>query len=197
MPRRKSRKVGLLLPSASALSMRIADLLPIVINLCRFRGGPQDIPYRPSLLLGLLIASIALDLVSAELLGVSEAALGRSLFSTGLLLSLCWLALRICGFASRYVQTASALVACSIVFSLLIVPLALLFGDAPAEQSTVSPAQALVAWLGLLVLVWKIAVDGFVVRHAINAPYWLGFCLAMAWTVADFALSRMLFAPPA
>ncbi len=127
--------------------MRIADLLPIVINLCRFRGGPQDIPYRPSLLLGLLIASIALDLVSAELLGVSEAALGRSLFSTGLLLSLCWLALRICGFASRYVQTASALVACSIVFSLLIVPLALLFGDAPAEQSTVSPAQALVAWL--------------------------------------------------
>ena len=163
--------------------MRIADLLPIVINLCRFRGGPQDIPYRPSLLLGLLIASIALDLVSAELLGVSE--------------SLCWLALRICGFASRYVQTASALVACSIVFSLLIVPLALLFGDAQAEQSTVSPAQALVAWLGLLVLVWKIAVDGFVVRHAINAPYWLGFSLAMAWTVADFALSRVLFAPPA
>ncbi|MCC6440370.1 MAG: hypothetical protein IT476_07070, partial [Rhodanobacteraceae bacterium] len=65
------------------------------------------------------------------------------------------------------------------------------------EQSTVSPAQALVAWLGLLVLVWKIAVDGFVVRHAINAPYWLGFSLAMAWTVADFALSRVLFAPPA
>lgn len=177
--------------------MSPADLLATIIDLCRFRGGPQEIPYRPQLLIGLLIASIALDLASAELLEVGNAALARSLFSTGLMLFLCWLALRICGFANRYVQTASALVACSMVFSILILPLAWLFGDAPPDQSAVLPMQAMVAWLGLLVLVWKISVDGFVVRHAINAPYWLGLSLAMAWAVADFALSRLLFASPA
>lgn len=177
--------------------MSFANLLATVIDLCRFRGGPQEIPYRPQLLVGLLIASIALDLGSAQIIGIGEAALARSLFSTTLMLSLCWLALRICGFASRYIQTASALVACSMVFSILILPLAWLFGDAPQDQSAVSPMQAMVAWLGLLVLVWKISVDGFVLRHAINAPYWLGLSLAMAWAVADFALSRLLFAPPA
>lgn len=171
----------------------MSELLARIVDLCRFRGGPQDLPHKPGLLLGVLVASVLLDLTTANLLDIGDSALARSLFSTSLLLALCWIALGIRGFLNRYVQTATALVACSMVFSILIVPLAWLFGTPAAAAAALSPQQTLIAWLGLGVLVWKIAVDAHNVRQAIEAPFWLGFLLALAWAVADFAFSRILF----
>ena len=172
----------------------MSELLVQIANLCRFRGGPQDLPHNPRLLAVLLAVSVILDLSAANLLDVADNALARSLFSTSLLLALCWLALGIRGLLSRYVQTAIALIACSMVFSVLIIPLAWLFGTPESAETVLTPAQTLMAWLGLGVLAWKIAVDAHNVRQAIDAPFWLGFSLALAWTVADFALSRILFA---
>jgi hypothetical protein len=169
-------------------------LLSQVVDLCRFRGGPQDLPYKPELLIALLVASIALDLTSATLLDVGDNALARSLFSTSLLLALCWIALAIRGLRSRYVQTAIALVACSMVFSILILPLAYLFGPPQDSTKTLTSTQTLLAWLGLGVLVWKLAVDAHNVRQAIDAPYLLGLGLALAWAIVDFSLNRLLFA---
>jgi hypothetical protein len=168
-------------------------LLSQVIGFCRFRGGPQDLPYRPGLLVMLILASVALDLGSATLLDMGDNALARSLFSTSLLLVLCWIALAIRGLRSRYVQTAIALVACSMVFTILIVPLAYLSGPPADSTKTLTNAQISLAWLGLGVLVWKIAVDAHNVRQAIDAPYGLGLALALAWFIADFALNRVLF----
>lgn len=173
-----------------------SGLLVQTINLCRFRGGPQDLPHKPALLVALLGVSVALDLSTANLLDIGDSALGRSLFSTSLLLGFCWLTLAIRRLGYRFVQTAIALVACSMVFSILVVPLALLFGT-PADKDTVlSPAQTLLAWLLLGVLVWKVAVDAHNVRQAIEAPFWMGMSMALAWAIADFALSRILFGGP-
>lgn len=164
-----------------------------IINLCRFRGGPQDLPHQPGLLLVLLAASVALDLGTSTLLEVGDNALGRSLFSTLLLLTLCWIALAIRGLTSRYVQTATALIACSMVFSVLIVPLALLFDEPAGPDKILTPMQTLIAWLGLGVLVWKISVDAHNVRQAIDASFWIGFALVLSWSIADIALGRVLF----
>jgi hypothetical protein len=164
-----------------------------IIGLCRFRGGPQDLPCKPGLLIALLMASVALDLTSATLVDVGDNALARSLFSTSLLLALCWIALAIRGLRNRYIQTAIALVACSMVFSILIVPLAFFFGPPQDSTRTLTSGQTLLAWLGLGVLAWKIAVDAHNVRQAIDAPFGLGVGLALAWFIADIALSRLLF----
>ncbi len=172
----------------------MSELVVRIVNLCRFRGGPQDLPHNAGLLVVLLAASVILDLTTANLLDIGDSALARSLFSTSLLLALCWIALGIRGLLSRYVQTATALVACSMVFSVLIIPLAWLFGTPESAETVLTPEQTLIAWLGLGVLVWKIAVDGHNVRQAMDAPFWLGFSLALAWTIADFSLSRILFA---
>lgn len=172
----------------------MSGLIGQIVNLCRFRGGPQDLPYKPGLLIGMLVVSVILDLSSANLLDIGDNALARSLFSTSLLLALCWIALGIRGMLARFVQTATALVGCAMIFSILIVPLAWLFGAPSGADAVLSPQQILVAWLGLGILVWKIAVDAHNVRQAIEAPFWLGFALALAWSVADFALSRIFFA---
>jgi hypothetical protein len=171
----------------------LGRLLGVVLALCRFRGGPQELPHAPSLLYALIAASILLDLTTGKALGVTEPLLARILLSMLVLLSLCWIALAIRGLGHRYVQTASALVACSIAFSLLILPLAFLFGESPGPEGIASPGQILIAWLGLATLVWKIAVDAHIVRQAIESPYWLGFLLALSWAIADFALSRLMF----
>lgn len=171
----------------------LASLVRIVVGTCRFRGGPQDLPYSSGLLVGLLVAAVLLDHASGTLLGYDDTLLARSLLSLSLLLALCWTALSIRGLGNRFVQTATALVACSMAFSLLILPLAYFFGDPQGSEIALSPLQALIAWLGLGVLVWKVAVDAHIVRQAIDAPYWLGLLLAMSWAIADFALSRALF----
>ncbi len=164
-----------------------------IFNICRFRGGPQDLPHQPVLLVTLLAVSVALDLLTANLFNIGDSALGRSLFSTSLLLGFCWVALTICKRSDRFVQTAIALVACSMVFSVLILPLAMLFGTPAEADKLLTPLQTLLAWLTLGVLVWKIAVDAHNVRQAIEAPFWMGMALALAWSIADFALSRLLF----
>ena len=168
-------------------------LLTVVFALCRFRGGPQELPHSQGLLAGLLVAGLLLDLGSGNALELKEPLLARSLLSAMLLLALSWTALAIRGLRHRYLQTASALVACSIAFSLLILPLAFLFGKPPVPEVAPTPGQMLIVWLGLATLVWKISVDAHIVRQAIDAPYWLGFLLALSWAIADFALSRVLF----
>ena len=97
----------------------------------------------------------------------------------------------------RLPATIMALVACAMAFSVLILPLALLFGNPQGEEVILTRAQTLIVWLGLGTLIWKIAVDAHIVRQAIDAPYWLGFLLALSWTIADFALSRVLFSSAA
>lgn len=164
-----------------------------IANLCRFRGGPQDLPHNPGFLVALLVASVALDLVTATILEIGDSAPARSLFSTALLLALCWLALAIRGLLSRYVQTATALISCSMVFSLIIVPLALLFGPPASPEEKLTPIQTMLALLGLGVLIWKISVDANNMRQAIDASFWIGFALVLSWSVADFALGRVLF----
>lgn len=171
-------------------------LLARILNLCRFRGGPQDLPYKPGWLIALLAVSVSLDLGTANLFDIGDSALAHSLFSSSLLLALCWLALAIRRLRSRFVQTAIALIACSMVFSILIVPVAMVFGTPAETDKVLSPAQTLLAWLALGVLAWKVAVDAHIVRQAIDAPFWLGMSLALAWSIADFALSRILFAGP-
>ncbi|MEZ5460895.1 hypothetical protein [Dokdonella sp.] len=177
----------------SEKSFTFARVVEIVVGLCRFRGGPQDLPYSGALLIALLGASVMLDYGSGSLLGYDDTLLARSLLSISLLMALCWTALSIRGLANRFVQTATALVSCSMAFSLLILPLAWFFGNPQGEDVILTPAQVLIVWLGLGVLFWKVAVDAHVVRHAIDAPYWLGLLLAVSWAIADFALSRALF----
>ena len=171
----------------------LGRLLGVVLDLCRFRSGPQELPHSQGLLVALLVAGLALDLVTANALELTEPVLARSLLSCLVLLSLSWIALEIRRLGHRYLQTASALVACSIAFSVLILPLALLFGTPPADGAVPTPTQMLIVWLGLGTLVWKIAVDAHIVRQAIEAPFWLGFLLALSWVIADFALARVIF----
>ena len=169
----------------------LVRLALLVRDICQLRRGPEEIPYSRRLLVVLIGASLALDVLSERVLGGHDA-LARSLVSTLLVLGLCWIALSVRQLGNRYVQTASALVACSIVFSLLVLPLAFLAGPMPGD-ATLTPLQTLIVWASFAIFVWSVLVDAHIIRRALDAPFGLGVALALAWTIADWALGHALF----
>lgn len=174
---------------------RFAALAHLVRDLCQLRRGPEDMPYSPALLLALVVASIAIDLASSVAFGGDDDALARSLVSTALVLALAWAALHVRRLANRYVQTASALVACGLVFSLLVLPLGWLAHPMPATATALTPLQVLLGWAVLAIFVWNLVVFAHIMRRAIDAPFGLAFAIVIAWAVANWALARALFDP--
>ena len=168
-------------------------MLRTVFDLCRLKGGPQDLPHAPALLAILLGAGTALDLAISHAMDHGDNALARSLLSSGVVLGLCWVALAIRRLPHRYVQTASALLACSLVFSLLQLPIALLAGPPPASAAELSNLQILLGWLTLALFVWQISVDAHIMRNAMDGSFGLAFALIVSWVLAFWALDRVLF----
>lgn len=172
---------------------RAAELTVLVFEMCQLRRGPDDMPHSKTLFAVLVGASMLLDVVIGAFSGGVSDSLSRSLVSTGLVLVLCWIALALRHLGSRYLQTASALVACSVVFSLLILPLAWLSGPVPAPPAELTSLQTLLGGVMLAIVAWNLVVNAHIVRRALDAPFALGLALVLAWFVADLALERALF----
>lgn len=170
-----------------------SSLLERVLELCLLRRGPQDLPYSPALLAGLLVAGTAVDVVAGAMRGSIEGGLGRSLLSSAVVLGLCWVALAIRRLRSRFVQAAIGLLASSLAFSIVLLPLAALSGPAPARPEDMTPSQLLIGWFVLGLFVWQVAVAAHVMRHALDAPFAFALLLVSTWMVAYFALERVLF----
>lgn len=169
-----------------------------VASLCRLRADPADLPYSTLLLGGLIAAGTVLDVLTWNAFGDSDGALSHSLLSTGIVLVLCWAALAICRLGNRFVQTATALMACSLVFSLIQWPVALMIdplmaADATAVAQVMTPLQVALRWALLVVFVWQVAVDAHIMRKALGASLGLAIALVLAWLLAIFALDRLLF----
>lgn len=177
----------------SATLPSIGELLAIAGRLVRLRSGPHELTHSPKLLIALIVSSVILDLGIGSAIEYSGPLLARSLLSMVLLLALSWTALSLRGMLHRYVQTASALVLCAMVFSVIALPLALAFGTPPAADQPLNGAQMLIALIGLAVVIWKIWVDAHIVRQAIDAPMSLGVMLALSWAIADWALGQAIF----
>lgn len=193
MPRKTPERLtaaSAIVKSASAFWLGLART---TLELCRLRSGPADLPHAPLLLAGLIVAGTVLDLAVGGALGDSANVFARSLLSTGIVLVLCWAALAIRRLGHRYVQTATALLACSLVFSLLQVPLALLAGPPPASAAQLTAVQIVLGWLTIGVFVWQVCVDAHIMRQALDAALGLAFALVVSWVLAYWALDSLLF----
>ncbi len=112
-------------------------LVAMVRDLLLLRCGPQDLPYSTNLLAALGVAVVAIDLLLAVVLLADGAPppLGRVLFSLVLLVGLPGLALAMANLGARFVQTATALLATGLVFSLLALPVVAGVGKLPQDPS--------------------------------------------------------------
>lgn len=170
------------------------DLPALVLDLCRLRGGPQDLPWSPLLLGALFVVATGLDVVVGGLLDRDANALARSLLSSLVILGLCWIALAVRNFRNRFVQTATAIIATGIVFTLLQGALLWLGGVPPTASSTaLTTGQSIVVWLLFAIFLWQVAVTAHIVRHAVELSSGFALTLVITWIVAWWALEQAVF----
>ncbi|RYD14087.1 MAG: hypothetical protein EOP90_14830 [Lysobacteraceae bacterium] len=170
--------------------------IDLVVGLCRLRRAPQEFPHAPRLALLLLAAATLLDSAIGVVLGDGDTAPMRSLLSSIVVLGLCWVALAIRKLGHRYVQTATALLTCSIAFSLLQLPVAMIAGPVPEAAAELGAAQIVLGWFTLGLFFWQIAVNAHIVRHAMDSSFGFALGLVATWVLAFWALDHALFALP-
>lgn len=163
-----------------------------VLGLCLLRGGPQDLPYSPGLLIALLVASTLLDVLLGSGLAGDPNAFARSALSSLVILGLCWVALALRELRNRYLQTATAIVATSMAFT-LVQGFVLLVGGMPPATTPATAGQMLIAWLLFAVFLWQLVVIAHIVRHATEMRPGFALALVVAWIIAWWAIERIVF----
>lgn len=174
-------------------------LLRLLLQLCLFRLAPQDLPYSPRLAQGLVLLGVGVNLLFVRLLDAGDGAPARIALSLALLLGLPWLLLSLRRRLPRYVQTLTAFAGSGLLFLLVLLPLAQPIANLPPPTPGVAPSatQALISLLSLALLVWKIAINAHIWRHALDWPRGGAVLLAVGLFLFELALVRMLFAPGA
>ncbi len=173
-------------------------LLSQLVGLCLLRIGPQDLPYSPALTRAVVLSAFALDCFYVALLEF-EQPLPRLLLSFAFLLVAPWWLLGLRRRRERYPQTLAALAGSGLLFTLAFLPVALLGADLPplVEGQDPSREQLMFAWTTLGVIGWKLAVNGHILRHALDWPRLPALLLAFGLFLLELGLDRALFGVPA
>ena len=171
-------------------------LLHLLWDLCRFRRGPQDLPYSTALARALVLADAGAGLLYLRVVGAGDDGIARLFLSLLIAMLLPWVLLRSRGLGERYVQTLSALVGTGVLFTLVYLPVAYFAVDLPQPDLNVPPTrqQVAVAWLTLTLVAWKLAINGHIWRQAMNWPLGAGIAVAIGAFVLEIGLLRMVFA---
>jgi len=166
------------------------EFVKLIWDICCLRRGPQDLPYAPALLAVVCVLFVAVQQIAAWLLGLEREALSAAIVSLLLNLGVLLLLLNVRNVRSRFVQAATALLGCAMVFFLISVPIAIMFGTPPQNTGSAAPLQMLAALLSLPLLVWKLIVDAHVLRHSLNVPFLAGIALAVLWLIVELAINN-------
>ncbi len=172
----------------------MAPLVKLLVDLCLLRRGPQDMPYSPVLTRNLVLLGLLCDLVYVAALEVDNAA-PRVGLGLAMALGLPYLMLAWRRRGERYAQTLGALVGTGVLFTVLFLPVALWARQhAPAPGvETLTTEQIAAGWLVLGLLGWKLAVNGNILRQALDLPRTAGLALALGWFLIEFNIDRLLF----
>lgn len=173
----------------------MSALLRQLLEVCLLRRGPQDLPYAPSAVGGLVLALLALQLGFAAYLGLPAQALAaRALVTVVLLLGVTQALLRWRGLENRRMQTLLALAGSTLFFALAMMPL--LLSLQPYLGAENPPASVLLSALAAMFLFfWKLRVEAAIWRQSLDLASGQAYALALALVLAEALL--MLWLVPA
>jgi hypothetical protein len=170
--------------------VNLRALLARLIDIVLLRGGPENLPASPSLLVFVIAMNIVTGLaVVALTAGIAEFPAMQLLVITFLPLIWYQVAFSMAMKRERFVQTMIAYFGVNMLFTPLLTPLAnaLLPYMNPPDPN--NPAPAALSLLCLLIVVWVCVVWVRVVRSAFEWPY-LG---AILFVVAEYLVTFSVF----
>lgn len=180
--------------------MTLFSFFTVFWGICRFRRGPEDMPYSPPLLIALLIGCGALqvgfNLYNGATAGVAAAVLVGGLGGIGVL----YLLLRGRGQSLRFVQTLIALAAVYLLFGVVIDTLiSVLSLTALSEQIIKHPGQTPVLTTGqtavipgvVALVIWQFCVFVGIVRRALEISVAGAVLLLLLLFLADWFFASL------
>lgn len=159
--------------------MTLPSFLAVLLGICRFRRGPEDMPYSPPLLIVLLVGCGALQFGFNMYNGAAPAVAGALLVGGLAFIGALYLLLRGRGQSLRFVQTTTALAAVYLLFGVVID--ALISGlsltalskqvlEHPDHPPTLTTLQTLVIPGVVALVAWQFCVFVGIVRRALEIP---------------------------
>lgn len=165
----------------------MAALFNLMMDICLLRANPGDLPYSKFLLVVCLAAYMILGFaITLSNQPITHSALIVSV-DTSLMLMFTYGALWFRNQLDRATQTVTALAGVGVFFTALSIPIVLwLQRIDPGEPSPIS-------LLLLLIFAWNVAVIGYILQHALNVKYWIGFGIAATYVYMSLRLMNTLF----
>jgi len=162
----------------------MAYVVSTLLNLMRFRSGPQDLPVSRGLLFLLVVPYLAQGFLAGRVIDEADAG-PRTVVAIAVQFVAIAALLNLRGLQVRTMQTLTAMAGTGLVFGLLSL----------IVLSRIDPAgpQPNLALIYLALFVWSLLVDGHIYRHALSIKLGGGVLIAVLIFAANFILLRMLF----
>ncbi|MAR89319.1 MAG: hypothetical protein CML06_00350 [Pseudomonadales bacterium] len=171
------------------------SLIELFWQLCRFRRGPQNVPYSPPLMVLLLLAVAGLGV--ATIFAMEQQYMAPKLLgmvaALGTWMLLVWGVLGFKGLGPRFVQTMTACLGTDLLMSCILLPL---------QGAALANAQD--NWLGTLlkvaimtVLVWDILIKARIYSVAMNMGRLQGNLLSISIWLIVILISNSFLPPEA
>jgi len=169
------------------------ELFSRLFAICRLRLGPQDMPYAPATARALIVSVLLLEMALSQLLAVPDRVLlPRMLLSFAMLVGAPWLLLRLRTRVGRLVQTLIALAGTSLLLTVALVPLLLISAGGSIDPANPTPASLWVSAAVLLLVVWKLMINGHILRFALDWPPLAAALLALGLFLVELGLDQWL-----
>ena len=156
---------------------------------CLLRRAPQDDPLSYTALWWSIAAYALMDLLQASIGSDWPDALGMTILDILVMIAFVWVLLRLMTKSARFAQTLTALAGTGTLVGVVGLPLILQAARAQAEGA--AAGILVLGWV--LILVWSIAVQAHIFRHALSAGYGTGLLVAGLHTVLIVVLVGTLF----
>lgn len=159
-------------------------LLFLFADICRFKKGPEDIPYSVNLFILLFFVNLLIEI----LLGLGFYSAGTSallsLSSIITLFAFSWIWLYLFKYSSRFMQTITAFVGVSVFTNLFFfIPLTLLWHFGIIHDQSF-------ALVNLLLLVWILSIYAYIFKRSLEISFFLGIALAITYFISYSTLSN-------
>jgi hypothetical protein len=167
-------------------SKQLAETLRVLVGITRFRGGPQDLPVSPRLLILMVVLSIIPDLLVSALGPATNVNLVIPL-AISIVFTLGWYGgmLKLAGKPERFLQTLTAIFGVQFVLT----PVLVLGGWFFATYQRDPGWQVFASFLALIIAIWVLVI---LVRILRAATEWsLALCIVTTFASQFVALQLM------
>jgi hypothetical protein len=172
------------------------DLLLLLRDLCLLRRGPQDLPYAPQLTAVVVVLSVLVQFANGVLVEPQVGLLTHFLApatTTILSIGILYVLLNARSRAPRLLQTVLADAAVTVVFTIAALVLIMLIGGRPPDPQQMTAVQKFLALVIVAIAIWRLAVMGHILRHALEVPFAAALLIAVLSLVAQYIFAVSLF----